>query len=51
MPSCMYEHHGYVWCPWNPEEGILELELQEVVGHRMGAKARSPEAETHAVNS
>lgn len=37
----MYEHRVHVWCPWNPEEGILELELQEVVSHHVDAKSRS----------
>lgn len=38
---CVYEHRVHVWCPWNPEEGILQVELWEAVSHHTDAKRGS----------
>lgn len=38
LPVCIYVHHMCVWCPQMLEGvGSLELELQVVVDHHVGA--------------
>jgi hypothetical protein len=39
LPSRMYVHHMYVWCPQTPEEDISSPELMPIsVSHHMGAR-------------